>query len=183
MTAITRTIVSVVTIATGIVLVSSPASADRGSDCSEARSFLRSEAARRSCSSRYHTARSLFCTSATSQRLLLSMARSCKARGAAAPPSSSGGGGTKEPAEAKDPKDPKPAGKATITAFQTDGTTVIDVVPCSVSVVGPDYPKCLGVVKAKLKADHLCKPGTKGAVKFKYRMGEIPQVLTDHVDC
>lgn len=181
MTAFTRTIVAFVTVTTGIVLVSSTASADRRSDCAEARSFLRSEGARRTCSSRYHTARSLFCSSATSQRLLLSMAHACKARAAATPASS--GGATKEPAESKDPKEPKAGGKASITAFQMDGTTVIEVVPCAVGVVGPEYPKCLGAVKAKLKADHLCKPGTKGPAKFKFRMGEIPQILTDHVDC
>ena len=81
MTVTTRTIIAIVTVATGVVLVSSTASADQRSDCSEARAFLRSEEAHRACSSRYRSARSLFCSSATSQRLLLSMARSCKARG------------------------------------------------------------------------------------------------------
>ena len=105
------------------------------------------------------------------------MARSCKARGPAAPPSSTGS------AAAKEPKDAKAGTKASVTAYQMDGTTVIAVVPCEVGAVGPEYPKCVVAVKAKLKADHLCKPPAKGAVKFKFRMGEIPQLLTDHVDC
>jgi hypothetical protein len=75
-----------VTVATGLVLVSSTASADRAAECSEARSFLRSESTRKACPARYHSARSLFCSSGSGQRLLLSMARSCKARGTATKP-------------------------------------------------------------------------------------------------
>ncbi|CAN5922036.1 hypothetical protein BH11MYX4_BH11MYX4_27980 [soil metagenome] len=181
MTSLTRTIATFVTVAAGIVLVSSPARADRRTECSEARSFLRSDEARRTCSSRFRSARSLSCTSPAGQRLLLSMARSCKARATAPSPPSSGGGsaGSKEPAE---PKDAKHGTKASVTAYQMDGSTVLTVVPCEVGVVGPEYPKCVVAVKAKLKAD-LCKPPAKGPVKFKYRMGEIPQLLTDHVDC
>jgi hypothetical protein len=87
MSALTR-VITFATVATSVVLVSSTASADAKSDCSEARSFLRSDAARRTCSARYHTARSLFCSSPTGQRLLLNMARSCKARASASPGSS-----------------------------------------------------------------------------------------------
>jgi hypothetical protein len=89
MIGLTRVVVTFLTVATGVLLVSSPASADRRSDCAEARTFLRSSTARQSCSARYHSARNLFCSSASGQRLLFSMARSCKARVGAAPSSPS----------------------------------------------------------------------------------------------
>jgi hypothetical protein len=110
MTAITRSVVAFLTVATGIVLVSSSASADTKAECSEARSFLRSSEARRTCSSRYHSARSLFCSTGSGQRLLLSMARSCKARAAA------GGGSPSESNAKKAPEktEEAPAGASSI---------------------------------------------------------------------
>jgi hypothetical protein len=119
MTAITRAVVTVLTLATGTVLATSTASADTKSDCSEARTFLRSSEARRTCSSRYHSARSLFCTSSSGQRLLLSMARSCKAR-AAATPASTGGGTTDSESNAK---------KAPEKAVEPAGASSIDNIP------------------------------------------------------
>jgi hypothetical protein len=110
MSAITRAVITLVTVATGVVLFSSTASADIKSDCSEARAFLRSNAGRRACSSRHHSARSLFCSSPGSQRLLLTMARSCKARSAAAPSSPTApdapSGGTTPDANKGPDKDP-----------------------------------------------------------------------------
>ena len=167
---------------TASVLVAAPASAGPTSDCREARAFLRSDGALHACRASHLAARSLSCSSDRGERLLRRMAATCKARRSSPAPRSSNAPDAPEP---KDAGAPKTGGKATITAFAMDGTTVLEVVACSVDPVsGPRFPECLKATKAKLGAAPrgVCA-GKSGPVKFKYRMGDIAVLLTDKVDC
>lgn len=82
--------------------------------------------------------------------------------------------------------DPRPESNGTITAYDYAGNEVVLVHACPGSRLGPDYPKCLERVRARVEPK-VCRHGAGKKIGdktfYKYRMGTIKTLLSDSLAC